>query len=54
MTADNAPIINDTGLTTLVLLIAKSHPDNKETLIKLVVHMRHKHQSLNNLNKFSY
>lgn len=54
MTADNAPIINDTGLTTLVLLIAKFHPDNKEILIKLVVHMLHKHQFLNNLNKFSY
>ncbi|WFF38853.1 virulence RhuM family protein [Moraxella nasibovis] len=33
------PIINDTGLTALALLIAESNPDNKETLIKLVVHM---------------
>lgn len=33
------PIINDTGLTALALLIAESNPDNKETLIKLVIHM---------------
>ncbi len=37
--AENTPIINDTGLTALALLIAESNPDNKETLIKLVVHM---------------
>ena len=37
--AENTPIINDTGLTALALLIAESSPDNKETLIKLVVHM---------------
>ena len=43
LTADNIPIINDTGLTALALLIAESHPDNKETLIKLVVHMLQKH-----------
>lgn len=43
LTADNTPIINDTGLTALALLIAESHPDNKETLIKLVVHMLQKH-----------
>lgn len=33
------PIINDTGLTALALLIAESDPDNKDTLIKLIVHM---------------
>ena len=43
LTADNIPIINDTGLTALALLIAESHPDNKETMIKLVVHMLQKH-----------
>ena len=43
LTADNTPIINDTGLTALALLIAESHPDNKETMIKLVVHMLQKH-----------
>lgn len=33
------PIINDTGLTALALLIAESNPNNKDTLIKLVIHM---------------
>ena len=47
LTADNTPIINDTGLTALALLIAESHPDNKETLIKLVVHMLQKHVKVN-------
>ncbi|MGH1429365.1 MAG: RhuM family protein [Arenicella sp.] len=33
------PIINDTGLAALTLLIAESAPEQKETLIRLVMHM---------------
>lgn len=33
------PIINDTGLAALTLLIAESDPKQKETLIRLVMHM---------------
>lgn len=38
---DNAgvPVINDTGLAALTLLIAESDPKQKETLIRLVMHM---------------
>jgi len=32
-------IINDIGLTALTLLIAESDPKQKETLIRLVMHM---------------
>ena len=32
--AKGEPIINDTGLTALALLIAESAPEQKETLIK--------------------
>lgn len=35
----NEPIINDTGLTALTLLIAESNPEQKDTLICLVMHM---------------
>ncbi|MDO4223472.1 MAG: virulence protein RhuM/Fic/DOC family protein [Acinetobacter sp.] len=37
--AKGEPIINDTGLTALTLLIAESAPEQKETLIRLVMHM---------------
>lgn len=36
---DGQPIINDIGLTTLVLLIAESAPRQKDTLIRLVENM---------------
>lgn len=37
--ADNDPVINDTGLAALTLLIAESDPKQKDTLIRLVMHM---------------
>jgi len=37
--AANNPVINDTGLAALTLLIAESDPRQKETLIRLVMHM---------------
>jgi len=33
------PIINDTGLAALSLLVAKFDPKQKETLIRLIMHM---------------
>lgn len=33
------PVINDTGLAALTLLVAESAPDQKETLIRLVMNM---------------
>ena len=33
------PVINDIGLAALTLLVAESSPDNKETMIKLVMNM---------------
>lgn len=36
---DGIPIINDTGLAALTLLVAESDPKQKETLIRLVMHM---------------
>lgn len=33
------PVINDTGLAALTLLVAESDPKQKETLIKLIMHM---------------
>ena len=37
------PVINDTGLAALTLLVAESDPKQKETLIKLIMHMlKHK------------
>lgn len=33
------PIINDTGLAALTLLVAESDPKQKETLIRLIMHM---------------
>ena len=37
--AASNPVINDTGLAALTLLIAESDPKQKETLIRLVMHM---------------
>ncbi|WGE84491.1 RhuM family protein [Actinobacillus equuli] len=36
---NNIPIINDTGLAALTLLVAESDPKQKETLIRLIMHM---------------
>lgn len=36
---DGIPVINDTGLAALTLLVAESDPKQKETLIRLVMHM---------------
>lgn len=33
------PVINDTGLAALTLLVAESDPKQKETLIRLIIHM---------------
>lgn len=35
----NQPIINDTGLAALTLLVAESDPKQKDVLIKLIIHM---------------
>ncbi len=35
----NQPVINDTGLAALTLLVAESDPKQKETLIRLIMHM---------------
>ena len=35
----NEPVINDTGLAALTLLVAESDPKQKETLIRLIMHM---------------
>lgn len=34
-----SPVFNDTGLAALTLLVAESRPDQKETLIRLVMNM---------------
>jgi len=34
---NDQPIINDTGLAALTLLVAESDPKQKETLIRLIV-----------------
>ena len=34
-------VINDTGLAALTLLVAESDPKQKETLIRLIMHMLH-------------
>ena len=40
---DGHPVINDTGLAALTLLVAESDPKQKETLIRLIMHMlKHK------------
>ena len=33
------PIINDTGLAALALLVAESDPSQKETMIRLIMNM---------------
>lgn len=39
------PVINDTGLAALTLLVAESDPKQKETLIRLIMHMlKHKRE----------
>ncbi|KAE9526019.1 virulence protein RhuM/Fic/DOC family protein [Testudinibacter aquarius] len=37
--SDSQPVINDTGLAALALLVAESAPQQKETLIRLIMHM---------------
>jgi len=39
LNAQNQPIINDTGLAALTLLVAESDPKQKETLIRLIMNM---------------
>ncbi len=39
LNAQGEPIINDTGLAALTLLVAESDPKQKETLIRLIMHM---------------
>ncbi|WP_018651092.1 RhuM family protein [Actinobacillus capsulatus] len=36
---NGVPVLNDTGLAALTLLVAESDPKQKETLIRLVMHM---------------
>lgn len=36
---DGQPVINDTGLAALTLLVAESDPKQKEVLIRLIMHM---------------
>ena len=33
------PVINDTGLAALTLLVAESAPEQKETMIRLIMNM---------------
>ena len=37
--SEGVPCINDTGLAALTLLVAESKPDQKETLIRLIMNM---------------
>lgn len=39
LSSDGYPIINDTGLAALTLLVAESDPKQKETLIRLIMNM---------------
>ena len=39
MNEQGQPIINDTGLAALTLLVAESAPEQKETLIRLIMNM---------------
>jgi hypothetical protein len=36
---EQQPVINDTGLAALTLLVAESDPKQKETIIKLIINM---------------
>lgn len=40
--ASGQPVINDTGLAALTLLVAESDPQHKDVLIRLVMHMLHR------------
>ena len=42
----DSPVINDTGLAALTLLVAESDPKQKETLIRLIMHMLKKPDEL--------
>ncbi|PJK10681.1 hypothetical protein CO614_07725 [Lysobacteraceae bacterium NML120232] len=42
LNAQGQPVINDTGLAALTLLVAESDPKQKDVLIRLVMHMLHK------------
>uniref|UniRef100_UPI00351BC9CC Fic family protein n=1 Tax=Endozoicomonas sp. Mp262 TaxID=2919499 RepID=UPI00351BC9CC len=37
--AEGLPVVNDTGLAALTLLVAESAPNQKETLIRLIMNM---------------
>jgi prophage maintenance system killer protein len=39
LNTDGQPVINDTGLAALTLLVAESDPKQKDTLIRLIMHM---------------
>ena len=39
LTVDSVPVINDTGLAALTLLVAESDPKQKDTLIKLIMNL---------------
>lgn len=39
LNAQGDPVINDTGLAALTLLVAESDPTNKETMIRLIMNM---------------
>ena len=39
LNAAGEPVINDTGLAALTLLVAESDPKQKETLIRLIMNM---------------
>jgi prophage maintenance system killer protein len=39
MDGNDQPVINDIGLAALALLVAESAPDQKETLIRLIMNM---------------
>ncbi len=39
LNAQDQPVINDTGLAALTLLVAESAPDQKETMIRLIMNM---------------
>ncbi|RMX15936.1 hypothetical protein EBQ34_05040 [Vandammella animalimorsus] len=41
LNAQGQPVINDTGLAALTLLVAESDPKQKDVLIRLVMHMLH-------------
>ena len=43
ITDNGVPVINDTGLAALTLLVAESDPKQKETLIKLIMNLLCEH-----------